>query len=159
MAESIEETVRGLRIIVGSLMGGLVALSAIALAFGPIKEPPDPELGRLVLGGLGLMAVACAAAYFVLRRALVRDLAARAVELRQHPEPASLILLRYRQFTIVGAGVIDGPGAFAGIAYLLTGNPVAIGVVGGAVLLLLVHMPSVDSLRRLAEQAATGGEV
>jgi hypothetical protein len=157
MAESIEATVRALRIIVGSLIGGLVALSAIALAVGPIKEPPDPELGRLVFAGLGLLAVACAAAYFVVRQALARDLAARAAELRQHPEPATLILLRYRQFVIVGAGVIDGPGAFAGIAYLLTGNPVAIGVVGGAVVLLLLHMPSVDSLRRLAEGAAAGG--
>lgn len=155
--ESIEATVRDLRIIVGSLIGGLVALSAIALAIGPINEPPDPELGRLVFAGLGMMTVACAAAYFVLRQALVRDLAARAVELRQHPEPAALILVRYRQFAIVGAGVIDGPGAFAGIAYLLTGNPVAIGVVGAAVLLLLVHMPSVDSLRRLAEGAVAGG--
>lgn len=159
MAESIEGTVRDLRIIVGALIGGLVALSAIVLAVGPIAEPPDPAMGRLVFAGLGMMAAACAAAYFVLRQALVRDLAARAAELRQHAEPAALILTRYRQFAIVGAGVIDGPGAFAGIAYLLTGNPVAIGVVAAAVLLLLAHMPSVDSLRRLAEGAATGGGV
>lgn len=156
--ESIEAAVNAMRIVIGGLIMGLVALSAMGLLLAPINNPPDPQLGRLMLAGFALMAVGCAAAYFTLRAAMMRDLAARAAELRQSPEPAALILLRYRQFAIAGAGLIDGPGMVAGLTYLMTANPLALAAIGGVVLLLLAHMPSADSLRRLAERAAMGNE-
>jgi len=158
MAESVESTVTALRIIVGGLIAGLTLFSLIALALGPINKTPDPMLGRLMLAGLALAAAAGAAAYVTLRAAMRRDLAARAAELRQHPDPATLVLARYRQFVIAGAGVIEGPGFFAAMTYLVTGNPVAMGAAAGVVLLLLAHMPSADHLRRLAETAAMGNE-
>ena len=156
--ESVEGAVRSMRIVVGGLLAGLTGLSALGIALAPILDPPDPTLGRLMLMGLALMVVACTAAYFTLRLSLMRDLASRAAELRQSAEPARLILLRYRQFAIVGAGLIDGPGFFAGLTYLMTGNPVVLGAMAGAALLLLAHMPSVDHLRRLAERAAMGND-
>jgi hypothetical protein len=159
MAESVESEVRATRIVVGGLIAGLTMFSLIALAVGPINKSPDPLLGRLMLAGLALAALAGAAAYFALRLAMRRDLAARAAELRQHADPATLILARYRQFAIAGGGVIEGPGFFAAMTYLVTGNPVALGAVACVVLLLLAHMPSVDHLRRLAETAAMGNEV
>ena len=159
MAESVESAVRDLRIVVGGLIAGLSLFSVIALAMGPISKGPDPLLGRLMLAGIALAALAGAAAYFTLRLAMRRDLAARAAELRLHPDPAALILARYRQFAIAGAGVIEGPGLFAAMTYLLTGNPVAMGAVVCVVILLLAHMPSVDHVRRLAETAAMGNEV
>ncbi len=159
MTESLESTVRALRIVVGGLVAGLTMFALIALAIGPINKTPDPQLGRLMLAGLALAATAGAAAYSTLRLAMKRDLAARAPELRQHPDPATLILPRYRQFAIAGAGVIEGPGFFAAMTYLVTGNPVAMGAVACVVLLLLAHMPSVDHLRRLAETAAMDNEV
>jgi len=158
MAESVESTIRGLRVVVGGLIAGLTMFSLIALALGPISKTADPFLGRLMLAGVALMAAAAAAAYFTLRLAMRRDLAARAPELRQHPDPATLILARYRQFAIAGAGVIEGPGFFAAMTYLAAGNPVAMGAVACVVLLLLAHMPSVDHLRRIAETAAMGNE-
>jgi hypothetical protein len=78
--------------------------------------------------------------------------------LRQHPDPAALILGRYRQFAIMGGAVIEAPGLFAAMTYLVTGNPVAMGAAACVVLLLLAHMPSADRLRRLAETAAMGNE-
>jgi hypothetical protein len=154
--QPVEAAVNAMRIVVGGLIMGLVALSAMGLLLAPLNHPPDPQLSQLMLGGLAVMAVGCSAAYFVLRAAMMRDLSASAAELRQSPEPATLILLRYRQFAIAGAGLIDGPGMVAGLTYLMTANPVALGVIAGVVLLLLAHMPSVDSLRRLAERAAMG---
>lgn len=162
MAESVDESVEGavrsMRIVVGGLLAGLAGLSALGIALAPILEPPDPNLGRLLFMGLAVMGVAGAAAYFALRLSMMRDLAARAAELRQSAEPARLILLRYRQFAVIGAGLIDFPGSVAGITYLLTGNPVALGALFGAALLLLAHMPSVDRLHRLAEKAAMGSD-
>ena len=156
--ESVEGVVRSLRIVVGGLMAGLAAFAAIGIAMAPISDPPDPGMSRLLLLGLPVVMVACAGAYFTLRLSMIRDLASRAVELRQSAEPARLIVGRYRQFAVVGAGLIDFPGAVGGLAYLVTGNPIALGALAGAALLLLAHMPSVDHLHRLAERAAMGSE-
>ena len=153
---SIDAEVRSLRVVVGALIMGLIMLSGIVVMMAPLSQPPDEQLGRMMLGGLGLIAVACGGAYYALRLSLTRDLAARAAELSQSAEPAALILPRYRQFAIAGAGLIDGPGLVAGVTYLMTANPLALGVMAAVVLLLLAHMPSADSLRRLAETAATG---
>jgi hypothetical protein len=60
----------------------------------------------------------------------------------------------YRGFTVVTGGLIEGPGFFAAITYLLTGNLLALGALGIAVALLVAHLPSADKIRRLAEAAA-----
>ncbi len=51
-----------------------------------------------------------------------------------------VMLHRYRQFAVIGAGLIDFPGSVAGITYLLTGNLVALGALFGAAL-PIAHMP------------------
>ncbi len=156
MAESVDDAVKALRIIIGGLVMGLAVLAGIGLVMAPILNPPDPQLGSLMLAVLGVMALGSAAGYFVLRQAMLRDLAARAAELRQSADPAGLIVLRYRQFAIAGAGLIDGPGMVAGLTYLMTANPIALAAMAAVVLSLLVHLPSADRLRRLAENAAMG---
>ncbi len=156
MAESVDDAVKALRIIIGGLIMGLGMLAGIGLLIAPILNPPNPQLGSLMLAVLGVMALGSASAYFVLRRAMVRDLAARAAELRQSADPAGLIVLRYRQFAIVGAGLIDGPGMVAGLTYLMTANPIALAAMAAVVLSLLAHLPSADRIRRLAESAAMG---
>ncbi len=156
MAESADDAVKALRIIIGGLVMGLGLLAGIGLLMAPILNPPDPQLGSLLLAVLGVMALGSAAGYFVLRQAMLRDLAARAAELRQSADPASLIVLRYRQFAIAGAGLIDGPGMVAGLTYLMTANPIALAAMAAVVLSLLVHLPSADRIRRLAESAAMG---
>ncbi len=156
MAESVDDAVKAMRIIIGGLVIGLAVLAGIGLLIAPILNPLDPQFGSLMLAVLGVTGLGSGAAYFVLRQAMLRDLAARAAELRQSADPASLIVLRYRQFAIAGAGVIDGTGMMAGLTYLMTANPIALAAMGAVVLALLAHLPSADSLRRLAESAATG---
>jgi len=90
----------------------------------------------------------------MLRRSLIRSLRARATELQQQSDPSGLIVEQYRGFVVAGGGLIEGPGFFAAVAYLVTGNRLALAAVGLALILLAAHFPSAAALRRLAEAAA-----
>ena len=156
MAQSVDETIRGLRIIVSGLIAGLGFFTiVIAFGVGPLSRTPDPFLSRALPIGLGLFAVAAAAAYTVVRRKILNDLRARASAMRQVQDPSPLALDEYRRFVVAGGGLIEGPGFFAGIIYLLTGQPVALAAIGLAIALLAtVHFPSAEKLRAFAEEAA-----
>jgi hypothetical protein len=154
MSQSVDETVRAMRIVVGGLIGGLASFGALAAVLGPLSPSFDPNLGRWMLVGIVLFGLGSATAYFTFRRSLMAKLATRAVELRQQSDPSVLILADYRGFTVVAGGLIDGPGFFAAITYLQTGNPLALGALGIALALLVAHLPSAGAIRRLAEAAA-----
>ena len=154
MPESVHEAVRGLRIVIGGLMGGLLAFAVLASIVGPVSRSPDPDRARWILIAVALLCGGCAVRYAVLRRSLIRGLGARGTELRQHSDPSGLIVEQYRGFVVAGGGLIEGPGFFAVVAYLVTGNRLALAAVGLALVMLAAHFPSTAALRRLAEAAA-----
>jgi hypothetical protein len=152
-AAAVDEGVRAMRVIVGGLVAGLLFFGAIGFLVGPLS-PADSQVASLLRIVIAAFAAFAAASYVLMRNALNRDLAARATELRQASDPASLIVVRYRAFLITGAGLIEGPGFMAGIAYLLSHDVLGLLGLGLAVVLLLLHLPSAASLRRLAETTA-----
>lgn len=151
---SVDEAIRALRIVVGGLMGGLLSFTVLASIVGPVSRSPDLDLAPWMLIAVAVFGGGCAAAYAMFRRSLLRSLSARAAELRQQSDPSRLIVEQYRRFVVAGGGLIEGPGFFAAVTYLVTGNPLALGAAGLAVALLAAHFPSAGALRRLAEAAA-----
>ena len=154
MAESVDEAVRAMRIVVGGLIGGLLSFTTLALIVGPLSPSFDPNVTRWMLIVVLLLGGGSATGYFTLRRSLIRSLATRATELRQRSDASTLIGKEYRGFAVAGAGLIEGPGLFAAATYLLTGNGLALAAVGIAVGLLFAHLPSAGAMRRLAEVAS-----
>ena len=153
---SVEEVVRSGQIVIGGLMGGLLCFAAVAVALAPVSDSPDPQLGALMVGALTVLAAGCALGYRVMRRSMLQQLRARAAEMRQERDPAGPIVNAYQGFVIQGGGLIEGPGLFALVIYLVTGHPVALGAAGLALVLLALHLPSEAKLRRLAEESIHG---
>jgi hypothetical protein len=84
---------------------------------------------------------------------MVREVRGRATELQQKSNPVEEILPAYRKFVISGGGLIEGPGLFAGVAYLVSGHPGFLVAALLAPALLLAHFPTMERARRLAQRA------
>jgi hypothetical protein len=154
MAQSFDEAIRGLRIVIGGLIGGVVAFAAVAAGVaGSVARPEDPGLLLAMLGVLGLSIVGSAVGYAMQYRQLLRCLRAHPTELSPLGSPPEAIVEPYRRFVVVGCGLIEGPAFFAIVVYLLTNHVAALAVPALAVVLLFVHMPSRDALQRLLEKA------
>lgn len=154
MAQSVEDGIRACRIVIGGLIGGLVMFAAVAMLVAPVSPSPDPTVTAALFGALAVMGMGCAMGYGALRRALFNELRARGSELTHEGDPAGVIMDRYRAFVIAGGGLIEGPGFLALITYMVSGNVAALAAAGIAVLLLILHVPSAEKVRRLAEDAS-----
>jgi hypothetical protein len=153
MAQSVEEAIRGLRVIVAGLIAGLLAFAVLAVVVRTSMTPTGSVPPLVLLGLLAVVAVSSAAAYAAQYTKVVRDLSVRATELRQLADPSSAIVGPYRAFAIVGAALIEGPSFFALIVYILTGQPLAMVAAALGVVLLIAHLPSRSAVRRLGERA------
>jgi hypothetical protein len=153
MAQSANEAVRSLRVIVAGLIAGVVAFGILAVVVR-MSLPPRSSIPPLVLFGvLAMFTLGSAAGYVVQYQKLARDLRMRAAELRQMADPSSAMVEPYRAFVIVSAALIEGPSFFALIVYILTGQPLALAAAALGVILLVACLPSNAALRRLAERA------
>jgi hypothetical protein len=154
MAQSVEDGIRACRIVIGGLIGGLVMFGAVAMLVAPVSPSPDPTVTAALFGALALMGMGCAMGYAAVRRAMLNELRARGSELTRESDPASVIMDRYRAFVTVGGGLIEGPGFLALVTYIVSGSVAALAAAGVAVLLLILHLPSAERVRRLAEDAS-----
>ena len=153
MAQSVDEAVRSLRVIVAGLIAGVVAFAILAVIVRVVLPPRGSMPPLVLLGVLTMFILGSGAAYAVQYQKLVGDLRKRTAELRQMADPSSVIVGPYRAFAIIGAGLVEGPSFFALIVYILTGQPLALAAAALGVILLIVHFPSHAAIRRLAERA------
>ena len=68
MPEPVDQAIRGLRIVVGGLVAGLLAFSAIMAVVGPVLRTTDQAIVEWTPVVLGVVAVASGSQYFLLRR-------------------------------------------------------------------------------------------
>ncbi len=144
----IRTMVRVCRILMMALVIGVCALAAYGgyVHFGPGEVPEAPE-GSMLLNTLLIAAVATLPVLLLLRSVLVRaarDMYSRDIE---------GFCRSYQVACIVQGALVEGVGLFGGIVYLLTGDVIALGVAGGAALLILLLMPSESSVNTLLEDA------
>ena len=147
----VDGTIRQLRIVVGAILGSLVMLAAIALfvrSQGGLNIAPGRQ--QLVLGAVGLMAVAFAMGYAMVARQIRAEAQAKATGAAS-ADPAAAAIGPYRRLTIVRAGLTNGPAAMALLAYLAGASPLTLVIPAGGALLLLGQLPSRASLERFAE--------
>src|SRR5437868_2455532 len=128
--------------VAGVMLLGVVALAAVALVVvwvrtgGPVVAPPaDGSLPFITL-----VAVLLLAAFFpgVLTRATLARLATAA------PAPddaAHLLRIRYPSL-LIALALLEVAALFGGVAFLFEGQLLALAVIVGAVLLMLLRMPT-----------------
>jgi hypothetical protein len=142
------------RVTVFALMGGIVMFTGLSLALGPLLREASPFLGHLLLAVLAVMSLADAAAYRVLRGAMVRRLAARAPALRATADPLPLVIDDYRKLAVVRAGLTQGPAFLGVLLHLTVGHPAGLAAALGGLALHAFNLPSADEARGLAGEAS-----
>jgi hypothetical protein len=148
-----EETIRSLRIVYGSLIGGILVVLGIArVVEGGVAGRESLVTPPLLLGLLAVVTVLSGAAYTIVGRATTARLAATRLDSQRVEYSAHAVLDAYRNLAIIRGGLIDGPSFLAAAVYLLTGSGMALAASGLGVALLLWSMPSRERLERFAEQ-------
>ena len=148
----VDDAIRGVRIITGGILASLLAMAAVAAFFRSQLAPSfTGEIQNGLLGLAGVLAVACAAAYFALQRSIRAGLKASLLASRGSAEPLSGVLEPYRRLVILRAALVEAPGLFGLLTYLVGGSEAGLLIAGASVLLLAGTMPSRESLQRFAD--------
>jgi hypothetical protein len=153
VTDTVDATVRRLHFVLGGLMAGLIALAGVSLTLGPLSEAPDPTLDTVYFGLLGALCLGATIAYRVVHQQALKRLQARSYELRGLAHPSEEVLPEYQKLFMTRAVLTEGPGFFALVVHLFTGNPAALVVVAGAVALLASQVPSRERVRALTQDA------
>jgi hypothetical protein len=158
---------RVMQIIAATILLGAVAFAVIALSVvwgqnggrglaPPAGLPILSVVAAFVLATNGLLA-----AFFprVVTRAVVRRIAASldwppGKDAEFYAEAAAQLLASRQTTMIIALALLEGAAFLGGFAYLLEAQPLALGVVGAAVFLMLLHYPTRDRVRAWIERQA-----
>jgi hypothetical protein len=163
-----------LQIIAGSVIGGVVAFLGVALYLvlvqhfgGGTRQPGELPIVSSV--AVALFVIQAPLSFIVpnlqTRSALRRILAGtwaprRGVSAVLHPTTGGKLLGVYQTTLIVGLALLEGVALLGGIAYLVEGQPFAVGVAAVAIVLMLARFPTEGRARRwLKRQADTLAEL
>lgn len=156
----IPKSTRVMQIIVGVLIQGVVMFLAIVLFIG---EAENPQGGKPEILGIPtitfvatVMGASCLVASVVAPRLMVdgplRRLAKSGASTTTKPGPKQVdpaieavrLLPLFQTQLIVGAALLEGGAFFAGIAYMLEHQYLALGVAGVLLAALIARFPTVD---------------
>jgi hypothetical protein len=154
IVHSVDDVIRTCRIVVGGLMAGLLLFAGVALSVAPLTPSPDPQITAVMVVMLLVTAVGCGAGYWAVRRAVTTEMGARLADSPAGADTVPLVVDGYRRLVVIRGGLIEAPGFLALTVYIVTGHVLALGAAGVAVLLLGLHLPSSEEMRRLASSAA-----
>ena len=147
---------RGMQIIAGSLILGVVLFLGIALYIVLVQNdgkgmnpPPNlPIISLLAVAMLGMNVPLAFVLPGMQTRAALRQIAANAWQVPQGADPSQFgsdrdKLMTVRQTTlIIALALVEGAAFLAGIAYLLEGQAFALVLVAGAILVMLLYFPT-----------------
>jgi tetrahydromethanopterin S-methyltransferase subunit B len=151
----IDRRIRSTRIVVFGLMAGLVFFAVVALAARKVSNIGNPPFTAAVWT-LGLFVVGVAVAFPVVERPVLQRIRARTEELRHASDPAALILNEYVGLTIMRAGLLEAPGFFGAIVYIVSGSVLGLTVTALALAFLGLLLLSREALDELARRAVRG---
>ncbi len=143
------------RVVLGAMGMGIVAFAAVAVVLGQGGQmTTQPELARILLPVLALMAAPALVAFLLVRNAAVGKLRSEA---GQAPDriTVEVVAARLVPVTIIGGALAEGVSLFGTVAYLLTGQALALAAPAVGIIALVLLMPSLTRIRRLTS-AITG---
>ncbi len=157
MDEDAAARLRPLKIIVASMLAGIVVLSLVAL--GVVRADSvsqDQGLALVLLVVLALLALGELPAYFVIRQALIAKLRAEKRDEESDQRRLSQFLSPFTTLTILAGAMAEGFGLFGAVVFMVTGQPAALVAPAIAALFLTAVFPSEQRLRAFVA-TVTGG--
>ncbi|HZW09875.1 MAG TPA: hypothetical protein VFF69_08220 [Phycisphaerales bacterium] len=160
-AATPEQQLRTIQVLVWALMAGLVVFAATAVVVGPggpmapAQPSSEPVRAGPLLPVLGALMAGCAGAFFAFGAAAKKQ-ARKAWEARADEEDGrAKIIAVLSTSSILRAALVEGPGLFACVVVLLSGEPLPLAGAAIAVGLMATLLPVRSRLAQL-EEAATG---
>ncbi len=150
MDQLLKEPLMALRIIIAAMLGGLAALTIVALFVDVAPAEGSPEgLDSTLLLVLGLFAVAELPAYLVVRHKTINDLRRSWANRSTEHQQTRALAGAFATITIIGAAMVEGLGLFGAVIYMLTGNGCGLIAPGLAAVVLLVLFPTYGKVQEL----------
>jgi hypothetical protein len=145
------------------MIAGLVVFAAVAAFLAPSASappaqggPPPPGVSpSVLLGVLAALLAACLVAFFAFGAAAQSQARAAWAERSDDQQGRQRLLGVLSTSTILRAALLEGPGLFAGVLVLLSGDLLPLIAVVIVVVLMATLLPMRSRLARL-EEAATG---
>ena len=163
---SIAGVTRVVQILVASLIAGVTVFLMIALALGPMSKPaPAIVAGLPLITAVSLLFALILIPISIVVPWLVTESKVGQIAKGLPTFDQDQLLATYQTQTIVGAAMNEAPAFFAAIAYMLEGNPIALGLVLLLLIGIAARFPTVpkveawveDKLLKLAEKRQGGG--
>ncbi len=146
-----DRTVQTLRVIVLALVSGLVLFLAVCLSIGPLGTkpapaapgpPPLPADGKLpVLTVTAFLFAATILPLSVALPGILGDSARKKLADKDAGGDVAGLVAVYQAKTILAAALSEGPAFFAGTAYLIEGNRIALALAAALTLFVAVRFP------------------
>jgi len=153
MNASVPLSLKSLQIIVLAMMAGVLVFAVIAVAIGS-RNPPQPELARLLMPILVLVGVVELPAYFVVRRASVASLR-RSLEVDPPADDSDArVMTTFATLTIIGSAMAEGFGLFGSVIFLLTSEWPVLAAPAIALVVLVLRIPTGGKLSDFAGELA-----
>ncbi len=138
---TVEQAVRIGRIVLLAMALGLIGFTtAAAIAARPAMEVM-PEGKRMMIIVMFAMTLACAVAYFVIRRLIVTKLRTT-WEQEPQDDPVAVCVTPYFMLTVIFAALAEGPALFAAVVLVLTAQWAVLIIPGLALLAMMFSLPS-----------------
>jgi NhaP-type Na+/H+ or K+/H+ antiporter len=130
--------VKTLQIIIAAMVVGVLALTVVGLAIGPVMDESQVDsIKGVLLGVCGALIVMGA----VVGR-VVRSVTMRALSRQEEDDFERRAVTVYTTMTIVSAAAAEGPAVLGGVAVLLLGPGISILFVAVPLALLVVQFPT-----------------
>lgn len=158
MDEQATKRLRGLRIIIAAMLGGMLAFGGVAVAIVRAGSIPQNEgLGSTLLLILGLLPLGEMPAYVVLRQATIARLRRSCAESSSDVERTTSLLNGFATLTIIAGAMVEGLALFGIVIYMVSGKTLALLAPGVAIILLATIFPSVEKARQFESSAIPSG--
>ena len=124
------------------------------MLFRTVLEPHfDSGIQNVLLGAAGLLTVVGPVAYFAIQRQAWAEIKPKAAAIRASAEPLREVLEPHHRLAILRAALVEFPGLLGAIGYLAGGPPAGLLFTAASAALLIMTLPSRDSLRSLADRS------
>jgi hypothetical protein len=142
------------QVLVAALMTGMVMFAAVAagLVVTGTFEPDMTEMAGLLLGLVGALWLGSAAGAYFAGAAAVQK--ARRQWSAGRGDDAWELLPRYSSLLILRAGLLEGPGLFGIVGFLLTGQWLGLAAAGLSLIGMLAIFPTADRFLAFASRVA-----
>jgi Flp pilus assembly pilin Flp len=141
--ESVQPKILPLQLIVGAMIGGLVAVAVIARWLVQSEQmSTSPNLADILLTVLAIYSLTMVIAFAVVKKVLTRRFRASSGKLESEQPSADSVLELFSQLTVIGAAFTEGCGLFGVVSHLLSGSWMALFFPAICAALLVTRFPS-----------------